>query len=230
MYSHRLLTDEDMFVLSGVCRGFRIIDKDVEVAYTMSKYNSILNGSMHEQMCNSVKKELLEGRISLVQNPPRCIHAMGAVKRPDGRLRAIMDCSRLYNSINHFMLSTAEKFQFSKVEDTKGLVVQGGWGCVVDISNAYRHIPIYPPHRDFVGFQWEMDGVKRLFVDNYLCFGLPSAPYIFNAVSNLEDHPGGEPMPGLLGRLFLSGGFGRGMYSQTRITHTFVNKSGFHCE
>lgn len=185
LFHHRLFSQDDMFVLSGLCRGFKIVDPGTNTEYKMDNYKSILSGSMRSQMSESVRKELLKGTISLVDKPPRCIHAMGAVERPDGRLRAITDCSRPYNSINNYMQLTAEKFCFSKVEDTRTLISEGGWGGVVDISNAYRHVPVFPQHREFTGFVWDLGNGPEFYEDNYLCFGLRSAPSIFNAVSNM---------------------------------------------
>lgn len=182
---YRLQSNDDMFVLGGVCRGFKVVDRDIDISYSMSNYKSILTGSMHSQMCDTVRRELLLGNISQVPVPPKCVHAMGAVVRPDGRLRAITDCSRPSNSVNCFMSSTAKKFNFSKIEDTRKLVVAGGVGCVVDISNAYRHVAVYPPHRQYLGFKWELEGSSMYFEDNSLCFGLRSAPSIFNSISDL---------------------------------------------
>lgn len=97
----------------------------------------------------------------------------------------MVDCSRPGHSINNFMQSTAEKFCFSKVEDTRQLICEGGWGSVVDISNAYRHVQVFSPHREFTGFVWDLGEGPRYYRDNYLCFGLRSAPSIFNSVSNM---------------------------------------------
>lgn len=120
----------------------------------------------------------------LVSRKPKCIHALGAVLRSDGRLRPITDCSRPVISVNDCMESTAHKFKFARLEDTKPLLSYMGYGCVIDISNAYRSINIYPPHRQYMGFTWEMDGKTMYYCDNTLCFGVKSAPYIFNCVSD----------------------------------------------
>lgn len=208
LHKYGLNSADDMFVLEGLCRGFRVIDENVDISYSRDNYSSILNGSMHNQMCDTVRRELIQGNISRVSGSPKCVHAMGAVRRPDGRLRAITDCSRPVDSVNCYMTSTAKKFNFSKIEDTRRLLVNGEMGCVVDISNAYRHVSVYPPHRQYLGFQWELDGESMFFEDNSLCFGLRSAPSIFNSISDLVVRlmfRKGIPCQGYLDDYFLAG-------------------------
>lgn len=208
LLKYHLLSGQDMFVLGGLCRGFKVVDGKINASYSRSNYKSILASSMNIQMSDNVRQELITGNISRVFNLPKCVHAMGAVVRPDGRLRAITDCSRPHNSINSFMSETAKKFSFSRIEDTRELLVTGKWGCVVDISNAYRHVAVYPPHRQYLGFQWEIEGENMYFQDNSLCFGLRSAPSIFNSVSDLVVRlmfKSGVPCQGYLDDYFVAG-------------------------
>lgn len=183
MYKYEMWSNKDVFVLQGVCRGFHVVDDDCSLRYKMHNYKSILAGDMQKQMCHTIDTELKSGQISCTSQPARCVHAMGAVQRPDGRLRPITDCSRPICSINDYMTTTAPTFKFSGIDDTRSLVQQKGYGCVVDISNAYRAVPIFPPHREFLGFTWETSGVECYYQDNVLCFGLRSAPAIFNELS-----------------------------------------------
>lgn len=204
----KLLTEKDMFVLTGVCQGFKIIDSNVDLNYSLDNYNSILSDDMYHQMCKTIFSEVKSGQISQVREPASCVHALGAVVRPDGRLRPITDCSRPKISINDHMLDTAVKFKFSHIEDTRVMVSPQGFGGVVDISNAYRSVLIYPPHRKFVGFQWKFGTKSIHFVDNALCFGLKSAPSIFNSLSDLVVRimrSNNKPCLGYLDDYFISG-------------------------
>lgn len=177
--------DNDIFVLNGICRGFQIVDDNVaDLNYTRDNYNSILQDEMFSQMCDTITKEVSSGQVSPVFKPSTCNHSLGAVVRPDGRIRPITDCSRPLLSINDFMQDSAEKFKFSHIEDARPMLSPQGYGAVVDISNAYRSVPIFPPHRQYVGFSWDFGEGTKYFVDNCLCFGLKSAPSIFNSISN----------------------------------------------
>lgn len=173
----------EMFVLSGMCRGFRVVDGTPNISYSASNYKSILQEGMREKMDDTIKKELRSGQISVAKTPPRCTHALGGILRPDGRIRPITDCSKPLISVNDYMSSTAPRFTFASIDCTRDLVTKGSFGAVVDISNAYRNVLIYPPHREYVGITWSSDGITTCYVDNVLCFGLRSAPSIFNSVS-----------------------------------------------
>ena len=55
---------------------------------------------------------------------------------------------------------------------------------VVDIKSAYRAVPIREDHRKLMGFERELDGVRRVCVDNRLSFGLRLGPQYFQQISN----------------------------------------------
>ena len=37
---------------------------------------------------------------------------------------------------------------------------------VVDIKSAYRAVPIRQEHRKYMAFEWEIDGVYKVFINN----------------------------------------------------------------
>ena len=55
---------------------------------------------------------------------------------------------------------------------------------VVDIKSACRAVSIREYHRKFMCFEWELDGSKKVFVENRLCFGLRLGPQYFQLISN----------------------------------------------
>lgn len=184
MFISDLWSDSDMWVLTGVCRGFKVVDGQPNISYRVRNYNTILSPEMKEKMQNNLANELIQGKVSIVPEPPTCIHALGAVRRPDGRIRPITDCSRPNTSINDFMWESAPKFKFASIEDTRSMVTKNGFGAVVDISNAYRSILVHPHDRKYLGFTWQTSEGEKWFCDNALCFGLRSAPSIFHSISS----------------------------------------------
>ena len=52
-----------------------------------------------------------------------------------------------------------------------------------DVEAAYRNIPVHPADRFLLGMKWR----DSSYVDLTLPFGLPSAPYIFNAVADVVE-------------------------------------------
>lgn len=69
MFMANLWSDEDKNVLQGVCRGFKVVDGQPDVAYRVQNY------------------KLVQGKISDVHDQPECVHALGAIRRPDGWIR-----------------------------------------------------------------------------------------------------------------------------------------------
>lgn len=131
-----------------------------------------------------IRAELEEGMISIVEQVPHCIHALGAVGKPDGGIRPITDCSRpTGRSINNYSSSLVESFHYMSIDDVTDILCKGDYMSVVDIKSAYRAVAIRPDHRKHLGFKWELDGKVYNFCDNRLCFGLRTGPCHFDKIS-----------------------------------------------
>ena len=183
------LPSSDVYkIWNGLCDGFRIVDEGCTAAYDCGNYLSITTGHFRDEMTSLLLKEIMEGKVSICADKPRCIHSMGAVPKSDGRLRPITDCSMPDRvSINNFMSTTCKDFMYNSVNDVAGDLSQGDFMCVVDIASAYRAVPIFPQHSDFQGMRWDFgDGKGDVYLrENRLCFGLRCAPFIFSLLSDL---------------------------------------------
>ena len=174
------------YVWQGICEGFKVVDETCDASYQCENYSSITTGSARDQMTAKLLEELAEGKVQEVAYTPRCIHALGAVPKPDGSIRPITDCSRPEGiSINNWMETTAKTFTYNSVDTVAKLVHQGDYLCVVDIKNAYRSVSIHPSHRDFQGLRWTFEQGPVTMVNNRLCFGCKCGPYIFDSISNV---------------------------------------------
>ena len=179
---------EVMEIWNGLCDGFKIVDDNFNSSYECNNYLSITESKFRDEMTELLLKELSEGKVSVCEGRPQCVHALGAVPKSDGRLRPITDCSLPRAvSVNNFMLSTCKEFTYKSVNDVTKDLVQGDLMCVVDIARAYRSVPIFPGHSKFLGFKWDFnDGKGEVYLqENRLNFGLKCAPYIFNLLSTL---------------------------------------------
>ena len=177
--------DERDYLWKGILSGFDIVDDNCPSSYVCENYNSILEPKFRKEMTELLEKEVLEHKVSVTASPPRCIHALGAVVKANGKLRPITDCSRPDNlSINNFMLTTFETFTYKSVEDAVQVLDEGDFMCVVDISSAYRSVNVNPAHANFQGLSWDFGNGPTLLIDRRLCFGLRCAPKIFNSISN----------------------------------------------
>lgn len=230
IYVSDIWSPNNVFVLDGVCRGFRIVDDNVNLKYRVQNYNSILKPEMYDKMCDNIYTEIYSGQISPSVFPADCMHALGAVERPDGRLRPITDCSKPILSVNDFMHTTAPRFKFSSIDDTRPLVSEKGYGCVTDISNAYRNVLIYPPNREYLGFSWKSGDKELYYKDNMLCFGLKSAPSIFNSITTFiveYMHVMGYNLVGYLDDLFYAAPTREECYDGQQYLLWFLHYMGF---
>ena len=150
-------------------------------AYECVNYSSITEGEGYIQMSDCIAKELKMGKICICTSKPKCIHALGALFKADGKIRPITDCKRpLHRLINNTMETACYAFSYSNIDDVCIFLEKDDYLCVVDIDNAYRSINIYPSHVPFQAFSWiDSQGKKTVYQDHCLCFGIKSAPYIF---------------------------------------------------
>ena len=186
VFHEKTFSEADVYVLYGAYYGFPILDATLVDSYECVNYSSITEGEGYSQMSDRIVKELATGKISVCTTKPKCIHALGALFKSDGKIRPITDCKRpLLKSINNAMETSCYAFSYSDIDDVCAFLEIGDYLCVVDIDNAYRSINVYPSHVPFQAFSWiDEEGIKTIYQDHCLCFGIKSAPYIFTQVGN----------------------------------------------
>ena len=83
-----------LFLMDGVLHGFKLVDSEGMVGpYYTENYRSTIVAS-RDEMDELMATELRQGQMSIVADKPRCIHAMGAIKKPSGKIRNMTDCSK----------------------------------------------------------------------------------------------------------------------------------------
>lgn len=174
------------YIQKGVLGGFDIIDDpSLVTGYDSSNYSSVLFDPAYSYIDTLIRDEIDKGKYLVVNEKPKCIHALGAVKKSDSTYRPITDCSQPDNgSINNFMETTHQKFVYNSVDLVTKMMRPGIFSSTVDISAAYRAIPINPRHRTYQGLRWSVDGQLKYLVDTHLCFGARCAPFIFTQIGN----------------------------------------------
>ena len=126
---------------------------------------------------------------------------LGLTDKSDSSKRRIHHLSYPTNterSINAGIPELYGNIKYSSIEDATTGVSKLGQGCYLikrDFENALRHIPICPEDSPLLGFHWE----NRYYSEQFLPFGLRTAPYIFNLYAEMfqwilvEDlNPGGD--------------------------------------
>ncbi len=100
--------------------------------------------------------------------------------------RLVIDCSKPRgSSVNRATDTVAPSFKYKSVDNVVEVLELGDFLSSIDIKDAYRAVHIHPSSRPFQGIKWEFtEGVTTYMVDNRMCMGLSSSPYIFTRISN----------------------------------------------
>ena len=176
---------DKLFLWRGLVLGFAIVDPDCPASYFCDNYDSITGDRFRKEMSDLLHAELLAHKVSRTSSTPTCVHFLGAVTKANGSLRPITDCSRPDgSSINNYMSTTFKPFTYNSVDSAVQLLTQGDYMALVDISSAYRSVNILADHVKYQGLSWDFGEGQELLLDHRLCFGLKSAPNIFDTLSN----------------------------------------------
>ena len=100
-------------------------------------YKSVYEPVNMAKLDGIIGKELAEGYLNIDKNKPDCIHSMGAVPKPDGGIRPIINCSmRKDISVNNYCVDIIEEFQYKHVDNVLSMLQEE------DYMAAYRALPI----------------------------------------------------------------------------------------
>ena len=149
-----------------------------------------MSASQHPEVVSAnLDKEVKLGRVAgPFPSPPlpnlQC-HPVGVVpKKHSSEWRTIYHLSYPEgDSINDYFPKDPYCLQYVRVDDTIRILQslgQGSYMAKTDLKSAFRLIPIYPDDWNLLGSYWQ----AHFFIDLYLPFGLRSAPYIFNQLSD----------------------------------------------
>lgn len=177
------------YLLEGITFGFKVVDYDASIdPYHCNNYGSCYVASNFSKLKSLIDSEVGSGNLSLVSEKPCCIHSLGVISKKDsGKIRPITDCSQpADSSVNSYMDSVQSRFHYVSVEQVVSHMLGGK--CLVmstiDLANAYRSVMIRPSDRNYFGLAFR----GQFYVDNCLCFGSRSAPFIFNRITDSVCH------------------------------------------
>ena len=92
---------------------------------------------------------------------------------------SMMDIRLVLNlhHLNHFLRKEDFKDEGQRVATT--MFERGDYVFKFDLKAGYHHVDVYAEHQKYLGFAWELDGIKQYFVFAVLPFGLATACYVF---------------------------------------------------
>lgn len=173
------------YILDGITHGFRVVDQNIEIeGYCCPNYSSCFSEENKSKLEVLISKEIESGKLTITTQKPKCVHALGVIsKKESNKIRPITDCRRPLNeSINNYMDDVWDSFQFVSFDHVVARIVEGKkyFLSTLDIANAYRSILIHPENRQYFGLKMG----NKFMLDNFLCFGCKSAPFVFNRVTD----------------------------------------------
>jgi hypothetical protein len=173
------------YILDGIEFGFMIIDQPCSMVNTCSRnYKSVLQ-DVEGKVEAQILKEVKLGRYIIVSSPPDIVSSLGAVpKKGSTKIRVIHDFSRPDGGLNQFCKNTSVKY--STLDSALNHVSSGAFLSKVDLSEAYRSVPINPYCYNLTGLHWTFSGhaeTTYLF-DARLPFGSAMSCRIFQSLSD----------------------------------------------
>ena len=153
--------------------------------------HNLISASQHPEVVSAnLDKEICLGRVAgpFPSPPPlpnfQC-HAVGVVpKKHSFEWRTIYHLSYPEgDSINDYISKDRYSLQYVRADDAIRALQslgRGSYMAKMDLKSAFRLIPIHPDDWNILGIYWQ----AMFYVDMYLPFGIHSAPYIFNQLSD----------------------------------------------
>ena len=151
---------------------------------------NLISAAQHPDVVSlNLQKEINLGRVAgPYPSPPlpnfQC-HPVGVVpKKHSSDWRTIYHLSYPQgNSINDHIPKDPYSLSYVRVNDAINIIQSLGRGAFMaktDLKSAFHLIPIHPDDWSLLGIYWQ----SQYYVDMYLPFGLRSAPFLSNQLSN----------------------------------------------
>ena len=131
-----------------------------------SQHPEVVSGNIHKE----VQLGSIAGPFSSPPLPDLQCHPIGVVPKKH---------SVKWRTIYHLSYS----LQYVRVDDAIAILRSLGPGSFMaktDLKSAFRLMPIHPEDWNLLGIYWQ----SQYYIDLYLPFGLRSAPFLFNQISD----------------------------------------------
>jgi hypothetical protein len=190
---HELKNHPDVLFVSNLVQGFRDGFSIGFEGPRMPRFSHNLKSAVEHPhlVTKNLLKEVILGRTAgPFLSPPFLnfqIYPIGVVpKKHSSDWRTIFHLSHPKSagtSVNAHISKENYSLQYVKIDDAINLIIQLGKGSFMaktDICSAFRNVPVRPNDWELLGMHWK----GLYFFDQVLPFGLRSAPYIFNQLSD----------------------------------------------
>lgn len=163
-----------------------VVDRtDVVHDVFCKNYKSILDDSIRSIAESQIVEEIENHNYIVCHSKPTIVSSLGAILKDTGKARLIHDCSRPKNfSVNSYAVTS--HFKYQSVDNAVQMLPNDGFMAKVDLSNAYRSVPLHPSCYEFMGLSWCFEGETSptYMYDTRLGFGTAKGPEIFQRISD----------------------------------------------
>ena len=187
LWVSELESDKDkQFLLDGLKNGFSIVTPEEQLTHVHCRnYRSATDPGAKQLSEIQIMEEIDRGRYVICNFIPPIVSSLGAIPKKSGGVRLIHDCSRPHGlSVNSY--SNKCSFKYDTVDRAVELLPQGGFMAKVDLSLAYRSVPIHPSCYAYTGLYWQFigDSAPTYFIDTRLPFGASESPEKFQRLTS----------------------------------------------
>ncbi|XP_041483129.1 uncharacterized protein LOC121429934 [Lytechinus variegatus] len=153
----------------GYVLPFMTLPDDADIRNNRS---AIENSSFVEE---EIGKLIKKGCVSELKKKPKVVNPL-TVSNNKAKLRMVLDCRH----VNPHLFK--QKFKYEDAKAVCDVFEKGDFVFTYDLKSAYHHIEIHDDHKEYLGFAWNFNGIRRYFVFNVLPFGLSTAGYVFSKI------------------------------------------------
>lgn len=122
---------------------------NVLMVVVVVNYKSIVQEGVVEKMNNLIYQELENGALTIVEDKPFFVHALGAVMKPDLDVRPITDCGHP----SGLCLNDHMEEMSLNIDTVVEVLERGNYMYVITIKSAYRSVAINPNHSKYQGIR-----------------------------------------------------------------------------
>jgi hypothetical protein len=173
------------YILKGLAEGFQITDNSEDMDTCFRKnYRSAEQDISREIVEAQIQTEVSCGRYIICDEKPYVVSSLGAIPKKNNKVRLIHDLSRPAGGVNKLASDTS--VSYSTIDDAVKMTKEGSYLAKLDLSTAYRSVPLHSDAFALTGIQWTFSGDSKMtyMYDCRLPFGAAKACSIFQTLSD----------------------------------------------
>ena len=160
------------FIINFSSQGYKIPFFELPTPFFKANNASALSNSLF--VSRAVNELLRANLVEEIFCVPDIVNPLSVSTRSSGKQRLILDLRH----VNSFIFK--QKFKCEDLNVAIQIFDKGYHLFKFDFKSGYHHIEIFPAHRKFLTFAWDLgSGSFRYFQFCVLPFGPSSAPFVF---------------------------------------------------